>query len=99
MAKFLVLYHGNGTPDPAQMAQAKAAFGKWLGEVGSAVTDPGAPTRMVGQVPSSSHEKPADVGGYSVIEAASAADAMKLLQSHPFVSRGGTLQVNELVAV
>jgi len=97
MAKFLVIYLGSTPLPPEMMAQAKAAFGKWLGEMGNAVTDPGAPVRMVGHVPGSSHNSPVDVGGYSVIEAASAADALKLLESHPYVARGGTLQVNELL--
>lgn len=40
----------------------------------------------------------AGVGGYSVIEAASKDAAVEVLRSHPFVARGGTLQVYEAVA-
>jgi hypothetical protein len=51
VARFLVTYHGSGMPtDPAQMSQAREAFGRWLGEAGSAVVDPGAPLRFGGQV-------------------------------------------------
>ena len=94
------MYHGSEMPhDPEVMAQAKAAFEQWVGEVGSAVVDPGAPLRMVAQVSKSGMDDPVDVSGYSIIEAESSDAAVKLLKTHPFVGRGGILQVNELVGV
>ena len=39
------------------------------------------------------------VRGYSLVEAASTDEVTKLLASHPFVGRGGTLQVNEVLQV
>ncbi len=100
MAKFLVTYHGSGMPDdPKMMEQAKAEFGKWLAEAGSAVVDPGAPVHMVKQVSSGSPTAKADIGGYSIIEAASVDEAAKILKTHPYVGRGGTLQLNEVMVV
>lgn len=97
MAKFLVTYHGGGMPsDPAQAQQAVKAFGDWLARAGKAVVDPGAPVREVAQV--GKHLPAAGIGGYSVIEAASKDEAVEVLKSHPFVARGGTLQVHEAVA-
>ena len=81
------------------MEQAKAAFGKWLGEAGDAVVDPGAPVRMVTQVAAGSATEPAEIGGYSIIEAESPDAAIAVLKSHPFVARGGTLQVNQVLEV
>ena len=97
MAKFLITYLGMPHVDPAQMAQAREAFGDWLREAGDAVVDPGAPTNAVAHVASGSPVS-AEIGGYSIIEAQSAADVVKILESHPFVARGGTLQVNEPIA-
>src|SRR5262245_10836681 len=98
MAKYLVTYHGAQPPsDPAVMEKIVAAFGQWLQAAGRAVVDPGAPTRLVTQV---SKENPAaalEIGGYSIIEASSLDEALKVLKIHPFVGRGGTLQVNELM--
>ena len=37
--------------------------------------------------------------GFEVIEAASADAAVSLLETHPYVARGGTLQVNEVLEV
>jgi hypothetical protein len=98
MAKYLVTYHGSATPsDPAMLAQAQAAFGQWLQEAGSAVVDPGAPVRMVKQVANGTPSTAVDIGGYSIIDVPSLEAAESILQTHPFVGRGGTLQVNEVV--
>ena len=100
MAKFLVTYHGGGMPhDPEQVAQAKAAFQKWLSEQGDAVVDPGDPVNIVAQVSNGTPTAPIEIGGYSIIEAPTTDEAVKLLQHHPFVSRGGTLQLNQVIGV
>jgi len=100
MARFLVTYHGGGmSHDPEQVALAKAAFQQWLSEQGEAVVDPGDPVNMVAQVSNGTPPAPVEIGGYSIIEAPTKDDAVKLLQQHPFVARGGTLQVNQMIAV
>jgi len=100
LSKFLVTYHGSGMPDdPELMEQAKAAFVKWVGEAGSAIVDPGAPVRMVTQVATGTATEPAEIGGYSIIEADSPDAAAAVLQTHPYVARGGTLQVNQVIEV
>ena len=100
MAKYLITYHGAQPPsDPAVMEQAKAAFGQWLQGAGGAVLDPGAPTHLVTQVSKESPVAAVEIGGYSIIEAPSLDEALKVLQSHPFVGRGGTLQVNEMMGI
>jgi hypothetical protein len=96
MTKFLVAYLGAGHPDPAEMEQARIAFGAWLAEAGSAVVDPGAPLRPAGSVGADADLVP--VLGYSIVEAETADAASALLSSHPFVARGGTLQLLEAIA-
>jgi hypothetical protein len=100
MARFLVTYHGSGMPDdPEMMEQAKQAFLSWVGEAGNAIVDPGAPLQMVRQVSSGPPEAAVEIGGYSIVEAADADAAVAVLESHPYVARGGTLQVNQVLAV
>ena len=100
MSRFLVTYHGSGMPeDPAVMEQVKAAFEKWVAEAGSAIVDPGAPVRMVTQVSSETATEPAEIGGYSIIQADSPDAAAAVLAAHPYVARGGTLQVNQILEV
>ena len=98
MARFLITYQGMPHVDPAQAAQAREAFGNWLREAGDAVIDPGAPTNAVAHVASGSPVS-LEIGGYSIVEAPSVAEVVELLETHPFVARGGTLQVNEPIAV
>jgi hypothetical protein len=100
MTRFLVTYHGQGMPDdPAMAEQAKAAFVSWVGEAGDAIVDPGAPLHMVQQVADGQTTAPAEIGGYSIIQAESADEAAAVLKSHPYVGRGGTLQLNQILEV
>ena len=100
MSRFLVTYHGSGMPDdPALMEQAKMAFGNWVAGAGDAIVDPGAPVQMVTQVASEGATDAVQIGGYSIIRADSVDDARAVISSHPYVARGGTLQVNQILAV
>jgi hypothetical protein len=100
VSRFLITYHGSGMPDdPALMEQAKVAFGNWVAEAGGAIVDPGAPVQMVTQVATGGATEAVQIGGYSIIQADSVVDARAVLSSHPYVSRGGTLQVNQILGV
>jgi hypothetical protein len=102
MPTFLVTYHGGSFPaDEEGRQQVMAAFGAWVGKVGNALTDPGAPlgpsmTVSSGGVRAGDAE--GRVGGYSVISADDMDAAVDLVRDHPFVARGGSLQVTEAVA-
>jgi hypothetical protein len=98
MARFLITYHGSERPaDPEAMEQTKAAFGQWASETGDALVDPGAPLKLASQVAAGDPTVPVEIGGYSIIEADNLDSAVALLRSHPFVGRGGTLQVNQVL--
>ena len=95
MSKFLVTYHGGMTPDPSQMEQVRAAFGAWLAQVGDIVVDPGAPVHAAGQVAEGEPATATEIGGYSILEADDVGAVISALRSHPFVARGGTLQIHQ----
>ena len=100
MSRFLVTYFGGSAPsDPEQAATIAKAFGQWLGEAGKAVIDPGAPLKPATQVANGVPAPRVTIGGYSVIEVANLEAAIQVLKTHPFVARGGTLQVDESVSV
>ena len=100
MARFLITYHGGKPPtDAAAAEKMKAAFGKWLHEAGAAVTDPGAPVRPAASVSNGAAAASDEIGGYTIIEAPSPSDAVAVLKTHPFVARGGTLQVHEAIVI
>jgi len=99
MPRFLVTYHGGGEMPASAEAQAQihAAFANWAAGVGAALADPGAPLGPPNVVSSGSVSAPEGrwVGGYSIIDADSMDAAVALVKPHPFLTRGGTLQVHE----
>lgn len=101
MSTFLVTYHGGSGPpsDAAQAEQMNAAFGQWLAAAGEAVKDPGAPLRPATQVADGNPLPHVAIGGYTIVEAPDVDAATEILRTHPFVARGGTLQVDEVVSL
>ena len=102
MPKFLVTYHGgSGMPASEQgRQQAIAAFGGWAAAAGKALVDPGAPLGEAKTVSADSVTDGAAQGppnGYSVLDAADLDSAVDLVRGHPFVARGGSLQVSQAV--
>jgi hypothetical protein len=81
--------------------QAMQAFGRWVGQTGKALVDPGAPLGAPKTVTKGTiTDRPASgpPGGYSVLEAADIDAAVQLVVDHPFVDRGGALQVSPAVS-
>jgi hypothetical protein len=102
MATFLITYHGGGgMPESAEAReQMMAAFQAWAASVGNAMIDPGSPLGPRRTVTSNGvSDAPADstLGGYTLLSANSLDDAVKAVMDHPFVGRGGTLQVSQAV--
>jgi hypothetical protein len=102
MPKFLVTYHGSNMPhDPESMAKARDAFMQWAQKTGRALTEPGAPiagSRTVSGEGSKPGTADGPFNGWSVIEAPDLNSAVELLADHPFIGRGGVLQVSEPAA-
>ena len=103
MPRFLVTYHGSNAPrDAESMAKARDAFMHWAGKMGPALVEPGAPIRATRTVSSRGTKDGLADGpfnGWSLIEADDLDAAAKLLADHPFIGRGGTLQINESAAI
>ena len=103
MPRFLVTYHGSNMPHDAEsMAKARDAFMHWAGKTGSALVDPGAPigaSRTISSKGTQDGLADGPFNGWSVIEADDLNAAAKLLADHPFIGRGGALQINEPAAV
>ncbi|MGO8956668.1 MAG: hypothetical protein ACLQFR_04760 [Streptosporangiaceae bacterium] len=84
--------------DPESMAGARDAFTQWAAKTGDALVEPGAPIGSTRTVSSSgTQDGPAagPVNGWSVLEAANAEEAAQKLTDHPFIARGGVLQISE----
>lgn len=103
MARFLITYHGAGMPqDPETMAQVRQAFGEWATKTGTALAEPGAPIKFsktlsdAGLIDGEANDP---MTGWSVLEASDAETAAKLLKDHPFIARGGLLQISAPVEI
>jgi hypothetical protein len=105
VSKYLLLYRGPATPmedfTPEQSAEQMKAWGNWMGRVGPAMVDGGAP---FGQRTAVSDDgtspAPGDLNGYTIVEADSVDGARALTDGHPFLSEGKgrfTIEVFELV--
>jgi hypothetical protein len=103
MPTYLITYHGgSGMPEsPEAQQQVHAAFQAWAAGVGDALVDPGAP---LGESRTVSADAVVDgsvapIGGYTLLRAADLEAAVDLVRDHPFVARGGALQVDEAIAL
>jgi hypothetical protein len=100
MAKYLFVYHGGKrASNPADVKKAMDAWGAWFGSMGASVIDGGNPVaksstvKSDGSVAEDGGANPAS--GYSLIEAASLAEAQKKARGCPILASGGTVEVAE----
>jgi hypothetical protein len=94
MAKFILLYKGPATPQaditPEVGQQLMQAWDAWMGKVGNALVDGGAPfvgnsTAVLGD---GSTKSASDLNGYTVVEAPDINAAKSLVGGNPFLDDG-----------
>jgi hypothetical protein len=103
MPTFLITYHGavEMPTSPQARDQMMSAFMNWAGGVGDNMVDPGSPlgpSKVVTSAGETNGKATGEVSGYTIIKADSLDAAVSAVRGHPFVGRGGTLQVSEAVA-
>ena len=99
MAKFMLAYHGGGMPEtPEEGEKVMKAWGDWMGSLGAALVDGGAPLGMSKTV----HAKGVDdngganpLSGYSVVEASDMDAAIAMAKGCPITFSGGSIEVAE----
>ena len=104
MANYVFAYSGgNGvSADQAERDAQMAKWGQWLGELGPAVVDVGAPTgtaKTVGNGGSVSDGGSRGLTGYSIVSAQSLDSAVELAKGCPVLDVGGAVDVYEAVAM
>jgi hypothetical protein len=103
MAKYLFAYHGGGAPETEQEFEAvMAAWGAWMGSLGEALVDGGAPTTSLATVSAdgvADDGGPHPITGYSLFEADDLEAAIKAARGCPILDAGGTVEVAEVVAM
>lgn len=100
VTKFVLLYYGGGMPETeAEMAAVMKAWEAWYVTLGSAVVDPGNPLSVAKSIASdgtvSDGSNGAMVTGYTIIQAESLDDAVRMAQSCPVLQGGSDISVFE----
>jgi hypothetical protein len=103
MANYVFAYSGgNGVAaDESERNAQLAKWGQWLGELGSAVVDRGAPTGTAKTVSGGSVSNGGSraLTGYSIVSADSLDLAVELAKGCPILEVGGAVDVYEAVAM
>jgi hypothetical protein len=101
MSKYLYVYHGGSMPETeAEGAKVMAAWGAWMGGLGDAIVDGGAPlglskTVSATGVTDDGGANPAS--GYTIVEAASYDAACTMAAGCPINTSGGSVEVAEIL--
>lgn len=107
MARFILLYRGPATP-PDQMtedqsSEVMALWGAWMEKHGGSILDAGAPFGGRAAVGGDgAAQAPADINGYTIVEAAEVQAAQGFCDGHPFLHGAGAefaVDVFELVDI
>jgi hypothetical protein len=105
MAKFMVLYRApvsaqeqmaNSTPD--QVKAGMEAWMTWASKAGDAIIDLGSPLRPDSHLGSGSNES-RDIAGFSILQADSAEAVTEVLNGHPHLGWGGSLDILEFLTM
>ena len=104
MANYVFAYSGGNGVEADQAARdaQMAKWGQWMGELGSAIVDAGAPTgaaKTVSTGGSVSDGGSRGLRGYSIVSADSLDSAADLAKGCPILEYGGTVDVYEALAM
>ncbi len=104
MANYVFAYSGGRgvAADEAERNAQMAQWGRWFGELGSAVVDGGAatgPAKTVGPGGSVSDGGSRGLTGYSIVSADSLDSAVELAKGCPVLEIGGAVDVYEAIAM
>jgi hypothetical protein len=94
MPKYIFTYHQPTGYVPDGSSDTMAAWQSYLGGIGENLVEMGAP--VVGRTAVGEVGAKTEVGGYSVVSAASLDEAATLAKGAPSVQRGGGVSVGEL---
>jgi hypothetical protein len=93
MGKYVLVYTGGGTPESEEEGQrVMAAWQEWLGGMGEAVVDWGAPFGASAAV---SGGTLSGLTGYSIVTASGIDEAVTMAESCPIFASGGGVEVYE----
>ncbi|MCH9765570.1 MAG: YciI family protein [Alphaproteobacteria bacterium] len=100
MANFIFAYHGGKKPEsPEAGAELMAKWQAWIGGLGDAMVNPGAPVGMSKTVSAKGVANDGGsnpLSGFSIVEADSMEAALKLAKDCPHLDHG-TIEIAEMM--
>lgn len=101
MANYIFAYHGGGAPsDPAEAERVMAAWNGWYQGMGDKVVHGGGPCGASSTVSASGIAQDGGanpLSGFTIVSAASQAEANAMAQGCPILADGGTVEVCEII--
>ncbi len=103
MPKYLLTYHGemrmeDMPTEPAAVQAVMAEWGAWYESMGESLVDGGAPIGPSSAIAASgSTDAPAQLSGYTIVNAADMAAATAIAQGSPVLANGHTVQISETI--
>jgi len=104
MTQYLLSYHGGDQPkDQAEGERVTKSWADWLGSLGNSLVTAGNPTTVAktiapsGKVSDGGGANP--VTGWTVLEAKSMDDAVKLAKGCPQLKANGSIEVSEIMVL
>lgn len=93
MSTYIYLYRGPATPPEAmpedQVSEVMQAWKTWMDGLGGAMKDMGNPFgERAAVLDDGSAGEPAELNGYTIVEADDLAAAKAMVDKHPFLSEG-----------
>lgn len=102
MTNFLVLYRANqsateqmAAATPEQQQAGMAEWMAWANKAGPAIVDLGSPLAPAAGTTVSGDS----IGGFSILQAESAEALQTVLEGHPHLMQGGTIEVHEFLPI
>jgi hypothetical protein len=102
MANYLLAYKGGSMAQTeAEREEATKRWGGWFGALGQAVVDAGNPFGPSTSVAENggSGGASSQLSGYSILTAASLADAAQLAKDCPVIAAGGSVDIYETIPI
>ncbi len=103
MPKYLLTYHGemkmeDMPSDPAAIQEVMAVWAAWYESMGDALVDGGAPIAISSAITADGAiDAPAQLTGYTIVEAADFAGATAIAEGSPVLANGHTVQISEAI--
>ena len=101
MPNYIFTYYPGRPPAKRESNNAvMEKWGTWLGGLGKALVNPGAPLSKTKTVKSSGTSNPGrakPMAGFSLVKANNMRDAVKLTKGCPALERGGRVVVSEMI--